>query len=107
MADPGKAVRRVDVVVLTAISLEYQAVLQVDAGAWPGSEWMEERGPHGLPVSFRTFQGRGGSPFRVALAQAPGMGATEAIQTLLPLVEEYRPTCVAMAGVCAGRRGKV
>jgi nucleoside phosphorylase len=35
------------------------------------------------------------------------MGATAAVNTLLLLVTELRPRCIAMCGVCAGRRGKV
>jgi nucleoside phosphorylase len=35
------------------------------------------------------------------------MGATAAVSTLLPLVEALEPRCIAMCGVCAGRRGKV
>jgi hypothetical protein len=35
------------------------------------------------------------------------MGATAAANTLVPFVEQLRPRCIAMCGVCAGRRGKV
>jgi nucleoside phosphorylase len=34
------------------------------------------------------------------------MRATVAVNTLLPLVEKLEPRCVAMCGVCAGRRSK-
>ncbi|MHA7629369.1 tetratricopeptide repeat protein [Corallococcus sp. M7] len=34
------------------------------------------------------------------------MGDVAATQALIPLIEAYRPRCVAMSGVCAGRRGK-
>ena len=98
--------RRADVVILTAITLEYQAALQVEAGAWEGSQWEPQQGPNGLPVAFRTFRGKGGRGLRVAVAQAADMGAVAATNALLPLVEAYRPECVAMCGVCAGRPGK-
>jgi len=98
--------RVVDVVFLVAITLEYQAALQVDAGAAPGSRWEEEPGPNGLPVAFRSFQGRGRRPLRVAVARAGDMGAVAATNALIPLVQAYRPRCVAMCGVCAGRPGK-
>ena len=94
------------VVILTAIPLEYQAAKKVDAGAWEGSPWEEERGPNGLRVAFRTFRGKGGQRLRVALAQAEDMGSEAATNALLPLVEAYQPRCVAMCGVCAGREGK-
>ncbi|WP_205520075.1 tetratricopeptide repeat protein [Pyxidicoccus caerfyrddinensis] len=107
MSTHGGRSRRVDVVILTAIPLEYEAALQVSAGAVEGSQWEEERRPNGLRVSFRSFHGKKGArPLRVALALAGGMGAVEATSALLPLVEEYHPRCVAMCGVCAGRPGK-
>lgn len=99
--------RRADVVILTAIGLELDAVLRVDAGAVPGSSWETSSGPTGLPVAFRSFLVESGRPLRVAAAMSPAMGATAALNTLLPLVAELRPSCVAMCGVCAGRRGKV
>ncbi len=98
--------RAVDVVILTAISLEYRAMLQVEAGAVEASQWKEEQGPNGLPVAFRAFQSKGGRPLRVAVAQAGDMGAVSATNALLPLVDAWRPRCVAMSGVCAGRPGK-
>ncbi len=98
--------RQAHVVILTAITLEYQAAKKVDAGAWEGSRWEEEQGPNGLPVSFRTFRGKGGRPLRVAVAQAGGMAGVATVNALLPLVEACRPRCVAMCGVCAGHPDK-
>ena len=98
--------RQAHVVVLTAITLEYQEALKVDAGAWEGSRWEEEPGPNGLPVAFRTFHGKGGRPLRVVVGQAGNMAGVAAVNALLPLVEAYQPRCVAMCGVCAGRPGK-
>lgn len=102
--DPG--MRRADVVILTAIRLEFDTVLKVDAGAVPGSVWDLTTGPSGLPVAFRAFVVEGGRPLRVAVAVSPDMGATAATNTLLPLVEALKPRCIAMCGVCAGRPGK-
>ncbi|MDC0708263.1 tetratricopeptide repeat protein [Stigmatella sp. ncwal1] len=99
--------RSADVVILTAITLEFQAMLQVEAGACEGSHWEQEQGPNGLPVAFREFKTRQGQrPLRVAVAQAGDMGAVAATNALLPLVMRYAPRCVAMCGVCAGRPGK-
>jgi nucleoside phosphorylase/tetratricopeptide (TPR) repeat protein len=98
---------RLDVVILTAISLEYREVLRVEDGLWPGSAWREEQDPDsGLPIAFGAFQGRGGQPLRIAVAHAGEMGAMNAAMRLSLLVQKYRPSCVAMAGVCAGRPGK-
>jgi nucleoside phosphorylase len=94
-----------DVVILTAIELEYAAVKRVDAGAMPGGRWVEEK-HNGLPVALREFVGRGESRLRVAVARAPDMGKGSALTTLQPLVDALRPACIAMCGVCAGRSGK-
>lgn len=99
--------RTVDVVIMTAIRLEFDAVHKVDDGAVCGTLWEVESGPSGLPVAFRAFVGQGERPLRIAVAVAPAMGATATINTLLPLVEALKPRCIAMCGVCAGRRGKV
>ena len=99
------AAGNVDVIVLTAITLEFEAVLKVNAGGIDPA-WTKGTGPNGLPVAFRTFQGKGGSRIGIAVAQAGDMGAVAATNALLPLVERYTPSCVAMSGVCAGRPGK-
>jgi nucleoside phosphorylase len=96
---------RTDVVILTAIELEYAAVKQVDAGAALGSGWSEEQ-HNGLPVALREFVGSRGQRLRVAVARAPDMGKGSALTTLQPLVDALRPACIAMCGVCAGRPGK-
>jgi nucleoside phosphorylase len=99
--------RRADVVILTAIRLEYDQAKKVDAGAVAGSQWVElEQPTNKLPVAFREFTVADGRPLRIALAVSPDMGATAATNTLLPLVERLQPRCIAMCGVCAGRRGK-
>ncbi|CAM3939657.1 tetratricopeptide repeat protein [Corallococcus exiguus] len=98
--------RQAHVVILTAITLEYQEALKVEDGAWEGSRWEEEKGPNELPVAFRNFRGKGGKPLRVVVAQAGDMGGVAAANALLPLVEAYRPRCVAMSGVCAGHPRK-
>lgn len=76
--------RQADVVILTAITLEYQHALKVNAGAVPGSVWEQETGPNGLPVAFRSFTRKEGRPLRVAVALAGDMGAVAATNALLP-----------------------
>jgi nucleoside phosphorylase len=98
--------RRADVVVLTALRMEFDAMLQVHAGAVPGSEWELVTGPNGLPVAFRWFEAERGRPLRVAVAVSPDVGATSAVNTLLPLIDRLEPRCVSMCGVCAGRHGE-
>jgi nucleoside phosphorylase len=104
----GKAVAggdRVDVLIVTAVKEEYDAVLAVHAGAREGSRWEERPGPTGLAVAIRTFITADGGALRVAATRAPGMGGVATANAAVPLVTQYRPRCVAMCGVCAGRRG--
>ena len=79
------AAGNVDVIVLTAITLEFEAVLKVNAGGIDPA-WTKGTGPNGLPVAFRTFQGKGGSRIGIAVAQAGDMGAVA------------RPLCQACLG---------
>ncbi|WP_437971489.1 tetratricopeptide repeat protein [Sorangium sp. So ce260] len=97
----------VDVLIVTAVKEEYDAALLVNTGAWPGCAWEKRRGPTGLEVAFRTFRARDGSPVRVALTRALEMGGVATTNATVPLLNAYEPRCVAMCGVCAGRRGDV
>jgi nucleoside phosphorylase/tetratricopeptide (TPR) repeat protein len=99
--------QRVDVVIVTAIALEYEAVLKVDAGAVPGSVWREDKQENGVAMAYRAFEVPKGRPLQVAVAVAPGMATAAALTTLIPLIEKLEPSCIAMCGVCAGRPGKV
>jgi nucleoside phosphorylase/tetratricopeptide (TPR) repeat protein len=97
----------IDVLIVTAVEIEYEHALLVETGAWPGSEWKRSPGPSGFGIAFRTFVARDGSPMRVAVTRAHGMGGVEAVNVALPAIAAYQPRCVAMCGVLAGRRGDV
>lgn len=96
-----------DVLIVTAIKEEYDAVLKVHDGAEPASTWRGEVGPLGLEIAFRSFLGPAGRTLSVAVTRALEMGGVAAAGAAAPLVHLYRPRCLAMCGVCAGRRGKV
>jgi nucleoside phosphorylase len=97
----------VDVVIVTAIREEYAAVLLVGEEAWPDSHWEERPGPLGHTVAFRDFRAEDGGRLRVAVTWATKMGQVATTGTASSLVETYSPRCLAMCGVCAGRKGKV
>lgn len=99
--------QRADVVIVTAIPLEYEAVLKVDHGAVPGSRWRETKQTNGVAMAYRPFTTPNGRPLLVAVAVAPDMATPALLSTLIPLVEQLEPRCIAMCGVCAGRRKKV
>jgi nucleoside phosphorylase len=103
---PGWA-QRIDVLIVTAIRDEYAAVRAVHTGALPGSTWEARTAPTGLEIRVRPFAAAGGGVLWIAVTQALGMGGVEAVSACAQLVAAYRVRCLAMCGVCAGRRGEV
>jgi nucleoside phosphorylase len=97
---------RADVLIVTAIALEYEAVLKVDDGAETGSSWKEET-VKGVATASRSFLTAKRSRLQVVVALAPDMATAALLATLIPLIGDLRPRCIAMCGVCAGRPGKV
>lgn len=95
----------IDIVILTALREEYEQVLEVSAGASEGSSWQVRPGPLGHEVAFRSFVSENGQPLQVAVTWATNMGGVAAASLAERLIAEYRPRCLAMCGVCAGRRG--
>ncbi len=109
MAEEGRGDLRADVLIVTAIQLEYDGVLAVETGAVRGSSWQVHKDRNGLPFAVRHFtlaEGAGGRPLSIAVTCAPDMGDVAATNVMLPLLEALRPKVVAMCGVCAGRPGK-
>jgi hypothetical protein len=97
-----------DVLIVTAVAPEYAAVRTVEAGAVPNTTWADRTGPAGLEVAFREFTTYDGTGIlRVAVTQALGMGGVKALLASGELIKQYSVRCLAMCGVCAGRRGEV
>jgi len=93
------------VVILTALKEEYDEAREVDDGAVDA--WTVDTTVTGLEVAFRTYRAADGRPLRIALTWATRMRTTAAADAAARLVDKLGARCVAMAGVCAGRRGKV
>lgn len=96
----------VDALIVTAVEDEYEAVLAVETGAVAAGAWQRREGPTRLEVAFHEFTGERGV-IRIAVTQALGMGGVNAIDAAARLIEAYHVRCLAMCGVCAGRRGDV
>lgn len=107
MLDTSSAIHKVDVLIVTAIGLEFDAVLKVDEGAALGHHWEECVDSQKLRLAIRTFMTINEEPLRVAVAQAASMRAEAAVDRAVALLPILRPRCLAMCGVCAGRPGKV
>lgn len=102
--DLGQSDMPADVLIVTAVKTEYEAVLRVDTGAAPGSRWREQPGPMRIEVACREFATERGM-LRIAVTQALGMGGVNAVDAAALLIRDYGVRCLAMCGVCAGRRG--
>jgi nucleoside phosphorylase/tetratricopeptide (TPR) repeat protein len=97
-------VQLIDVLIVTAVPEEYVAVLEAGGGA---RVWTTQKGPMDLTVAFREIDAAGGGTLRIAVTQALGMGGANAVIASASLLREYDVQCLAMCGVCAGRRGDV
>ena len=98
---------RVDVLIVTAVKDEWDAVLAIETGAKPGSSWKTPPGAAGPEVFYRDFTTEGGG-LRIGVVQAFGMGREQAVIAAAPLLAQHPEIrCLAMCGVCAGRRGDV
>ncbi len=97
--------RTVDVLIVTAADGEDTAVKAVDEGAL--GPWEETNGPegYGFKVWFRQYETGSGRPLRVAMTRASDMGTDAAVNAAGRLTDAYKPQCLAMCGVCAGRPG--
>ncbi|MCB1034969.1 MAG: hypothetical protein KDD47_14170 [Acidobacteria bacterium] len=97
----------VDVLIITALQDELNALKGIDLGAKEGSTWEEKEDRRGFPYWRRTFLHEDGQPLEVVVARPVDMGGAFATNLATRLVGELEPRCLAMCGICAGRRGKV
>ncbi len=97
--------RHLDVLIVTAADGEDTAVRAVDEGAL--GPWEQTDGPegYGFKVWLCQYDTTSGHPLRVGLTRAFDMGADAAGNAAARLTDAYRPRCLAMCGVCAGRPG--
>lgn len=93
-----------DVLIITALKEEYDEAKKVNEGAV--DHWTENQ-VAGIEVSFRTYRTIGGAELRVALVWATQMRTTATAVMAGILLDKIGAPCIAMTGVCAGRRGKV
>lgn len=94
-----------DVLIITALREEYDEARKVDTAAM--EEWSLDASVPGFEVSRRSYRGRDGRAVRVALTWATRMRTVATAEIAGRLLHPLRPRCLAMSGVCAGRRGKV
>jgi WD40 repeat protein/nucleoside phosphorylase len=96
-----------DVLIMTALKDELDAVLELTVDSKGRGAWTSARDRSGLPYSWREVQNSQQETLRVAAAWSGDMGETAAATRAMGLIQELDPACLAMCGICAGRRGKV
>src|ERR1700679_1516645 len=94
-----------DVLILTALQDELEAVLALGDGGRGG--WEERRDARGFVYHRRAFPSAHGGELAVAAAWSGEMGERVAAIRAQQLLDELAPACLAMCGICAGHRGKV
>jgi nucleoside phosphorylase len=100
-----------DVLVITALREELNAVLALTetkstlAFADPTTaEWSEARDSWRFPYYYREFTTESDGALVVGAAWTGAMGETATADKCRALVADLDPLCVAMTGICAGRR---
>lgn len=96
----------VDVLLICALKDEYDQVLKVSDGLQaPG--WYEHPLASGWIVADAGFATAAGGTLRVRATHASHMGREQVQAAASKLIHEQPARCIAMSGICAGRRGKV
>jgi WD40 repeat protein/nucleoside phosphorylase len=105
--DPERSVAaaRVDVLILTALQDELEAVLALGEGGRAG--WRDARDLGGFRYFRRTLPSARGGALSIAAAWIGEMGDRNAAVRGQQLLTELDAGCLAMCGICAGYREKV
>ncbi|HSO00485.1 MAG TPA: hypothetical protein VLS89_19470, partial [Candidatus Nanopelagicales bacterium] len=96
---------RPDVLILTALQDELEAVLALGEGAKQG--WKEKRDGDGFRYHLRKLPGAYAEPLVIAAAWTGDMAEPVTVLRAQQLIEELKPACLAMCGICAGYRKDV
>ncbi|HEX5746118.1 MAG TPA: pentapeptide repeat-containing protein [Archangium sp.] len=96
-----------DVLIVTALKDELDAVLDLEVEGAGREAWELKRDQYDFPFHVRELRNEHGETLRVAAAWSGEMGETSAATRAVRLIDELDPACLAMCGICAGRRKKV
>lgn len=96
----------IDVLWVCALKDEYDQARSVENGLLdPG--WVESTGPRGWIVADGRFEVARGAPLHIRTTWATQMGREQAQAVASALIRSEPARCLAMSGICAGRRDKV
>ncbi|ASF46378.1 effector-associated domain EAD1-containing protein [Methylovulum psychrotolerans] len=95
----------IDVMLICALKDEYDQVLQVTNGLV--NPWHEHSDANGWLVADASFATPSGNPLTIRATHASYMGREQVQAFASKLINDNPASCIAMSGICAGRRGKV
>ena len=97
----------VDVLIITALPMEYEAARDVAMRLSDGVGWVEQGANTPTPYLLGPYRMANGRTLSVALARPTRMGGPSTVPIMAALVERLKPHCLAMSGVCAGNPADV
>lgn len=95
-----------DVLIICALKDEYDQLRMVTNGI-ASPRWKERKGSDGWIVADATMVSKGSQIISVTATWATQMGREQAQAVASKLIATEPASCIAMCGICAGRRGKV
>lgn len=96
----------IDVLLICALQDEYKQVLTVSDGiTFDG--WVESTNDEGWTVADASFESIAGSLITIRATWASYIGRESAQTTASMFIHKQSARCIAMSGICAGRRGKL
>jgi len=96
----------INVLLICALQDEYKQVLTVSDGI-TADGWVESINDEGWTVADASFESITGSPITIRATWASYMGRESAQATASMFIHKQPARCIAMSGICAGRRGKL
>lgn len=97
---------RVDVLIICALKDEFDQLLQVESGLNQHG-WQYQTDSSGWQFAVASFSSFSDSSFTVCATWAPTMGREFAQALASKFLQTKHINCIAMCGICAGRRGSV
>ena len=101
----SKANDSVDVLLICALKDEYDEVLKVTDGIV--KVWVEHPDANGWMVADATFNTTSGNLLTIRATHASYMGREQVQALASKMIHDNPAKCIAMSGICAGRRGGV
>ena len=95
-----------DICIFCALAEEARAVIEIFERIGR-AEFQSGRSRHNREYRHTTVRSLEGEPLTVHLSWPPDMGPQEASLHITRILDEFRPSCAIMTGICAGDRRKV